>query len=190
MSIAGVEPGHGHELPTPLVQRVRLLTRAVVIFGVCLVAIGTLLVLVILQRGEQRDREQAESKRRSAEQTRQTACAILEALPVGPLLDSLRAQFECGRGIPLDQLPPAVREQLAGRNPAVTPPPLPRTAPEAVVPAPAPDPMRGATLDPPRSEPSRPGDPRPAPTPESSPAPLVDLNPITGPVCDALGVCP
>jgi hypothetical protein len=120
-------------------------------------------------------------------------CDLLDQLPEGGLLDRPRQKYGCGPGIPFEELAPEEQEQIMGRAPAAIRPPAP-VAPSPTTPAPAPDPMGGAVQVPP-AEAARPGAPEPAPTPTPTappttpPPPLVDLEPVTDPICDALGVC-
>lgn len=114
MSVAGVEPGHGHELPPALVQRVKLLTRAVVIFGVCLLMIGTFLVLIILERSDRASDERSDLKR----EIRNSWCTALDTFPEGGAsLDRLRARYKCGPGMPLASLTPEEQEEWARIRP-------------------------------------------------------------------------
>jgi hypothetical protein len=181
MSVAGVEPGHTHELPAALRSRYRMLMLAVVAL---LLAVGTLTYFVYQQqqyvqgRGEYRDAE----AQRLEESFRRGICDLLDQLPSGALLDRPRAKYDCGPGIPLDQLPPEIRQRFEG-----TPAPS-RPAESAMVP-----------LAPPLGSAAVPGVERPTPNSPSSPPnpgtappsvpPLVGLGPITGQVCDLAGVC-
>lgn len=190
MSRAGVGEGHSHEvdIPEPLLRRVRLLTRAVVIYGVCLAVLSGLFVFIIQARSAERDAE----AQRVAEQNRRSWCTALDALPADvPALDRLRGIYHCGPGLPLSELTPEEQDQLTGRNvPAVAPTPS-----TPLPPSPAPATTDGARTVP-RPVPALPGYPDappepPAAAPTTSPAPeppLVDLG-ITEPLCDGLGVC-
>jgi hypothetical protein len=182
MSTAGLEPGHEHDLPAALVQRVRLLTRALVVFGVCLLGIGTLLVLIILERGAQRDREQAELE----QSIRNSWCLALDTLPEGGLLDLLRVKYGCGPGTPISQLPRDIQDQLADRTPRIKrPDPEPADA-RPPVPVPSPNFAGGVMASEPGTNPeSVPPNPGTSPAP---PPPLVDLGPVTD-LCEATGVC-
>lgn len=180
MSVAGVDPGHEHELPAALVQRIRLLTRAVVIFGVCLLAIGTLLVLIILERGAERDREQDELKR----EIRDSWCTALDTLPEGGYsLDRLRGQYECGPGKPIADLPPEEQREIANRTVPPADGPVVTLPPEQLPPREGPGPR-----DFPMPNELEP-EPAPVPEPVPSPPPLVNLPPVIDPVCDLAGVC-
>jgi hypothetical protein len=121
----------------------------------------------------QRDAENA----RLHEQIRQSMCDLLDQLPEGGLLQRPREKYGCGPGIPLADLPPAVRDRYAPTpTPAPTLTPLPPAAsPSAPVPAPG-------TL-PPRTGPG-PGGPTPTP-PSPTPTPL---RPVTDLVCDLTAV--
>lgn len=123
MSIAGLGDGHEHDLPKALVQRVRRQTWAVVILGVCIVAIGVLLLLIIAQRGERRDEE----NERLQDQIRQSTCDLLDQLPEGGLLDRPRSKYGCGPGIPFDSLTPDEQRRISGGSapPTVEPGPSP-----------------------------------------------------------------
>lgn len=108
MSTAGLGQGHSHELPDPLIRRIRLLTQVLVIVGVCLVAAITMLLLLILERGQMRDAEQ--------ERIREAFCDVFDSLPEGGLLDRPRALFDCGPGIPLEDLPDDLRQRWEQRH--------------------------------------------------------------------------
>lgn len=142
----------------------------------------------ILGKGEQRDRENAEME----ERIREGICKLLDGFPSTPLLDLRRAEFGCGPGLPVDAFPPEVQQELNGRN-------QPRTAPpsesaQAATPPPVgtpavPNPPRAVEAPPPPREgpgaASEPEQPEPAPEPD----PLLDLEPATDPLCDALAIC-
>lgn len=114
MSVAGVEPGHGHELPPALLSRIRLLTRAVIIFGVCLLMIGTLLALLIYERSARAADERGSLKR----EIRNSWCTALDTFPEGGAsLDRLRARYHCGPGMPMASLTPEEQEEWARIRP-------------------------------------------------------------------------
>ena len=171
MSVAGVEPGHGHELPQALVQRVKLLTRAVVIFGVCLLMIGTLLVLIILERSDKAANERGDLKR----EIRNSWCTALDTFPEGGAsLDRLRDRYHCGPGMPLASLTPEEQEELA----RIRPPAFRLTQPQ-----------RPEDL-PPREGPGPQDFPGPTELPQPGPdATDPPLDP-PGQSCDAGTVCP
>lgn len=124
-SHAGLEPGHEHDLPSSLLKRIRLLTWAVVSFGVCLLAIGTFLILILIDRGNARDEQNA----RMRESFREGICATFDSFPEDlPSLKRPREIWNCGPGIPLDQLPPEEAEQLR-QNRAPGPEPVPIAPP-------------------------------------------------------------
>lgn len=108
MSTAGVGEGHSHEWPAPLLRRVRLLTRAVVIFGVCLAVFVYLFVSLIQSRSAER-RAQND---RIQQEIRDSWCTALDTFPEGGELDDLRVQYDCGPGIPLSDLPPDQADRL------------------------------------------------------------------------------
>lgn len=183
MSVAGVEPGHEHDLPPALLARVRVLTRSLVIFGVCLAAIGTCLVLILLDRSNARD----DQNERTNQRINDSICDLLDQLPEGGLLDRPRGKYHCGPGFPLSRLTPDERTQI--RRP-VSPPAASTPAPSA---APVPAPPLGSAATPgaapraPATLPPRtgPGPGGPTPTPPSPSPPF----PVTGLVCDLAGVC-
>lgn len=178
MSIAGVGEGHSHDLPRPLVKRVRLLTQALVIVGGCMAAIITLLLLLIFLKGEQRDEENA----RMREQLRQGQCDLLDTFPEGvPALERARGKYHCGPGIPIEDLTPDEQARLQGDAPATT------VQPPAVQP-PTPDLGSPAVPNPPRPPANTPGPASPQP-PAPEPEPTGPLDPITEPVCEATGIC-
>ena len=172
-------PAHVHRLPTVFRIAVVGLTAAVFLL---LIATGLLATYVYQQqqyiqgKGVQRDQENA----RLLEKIREAQCDLLDQLPEGGLLEAPRTKYHCGPGIPLSDLPPAVRERYAP-----TPTPAPTLTP--LPPAASASPSRPApgTL-PPRTGPG-PGGPTPTP-PSSTPTPS-PLRPATGLVCDLAGVC-
>ena len=171
-------PAHTHRLPP--VVRISVVGLVAATF-LLLIAVGLLSTYVYQQqqyiqgKGVQRDRENA----RLHEQIRQSMCDLLDQLPEGGLLQRPRDKYGCGPGIPLADLPPAVRQRYAP-----TPAPAPPTP--RVVPAPLGEPAT------PIPTPAVPSAPRQGPGPGGpTPAPPSLLNPgaVTGPVCNALGVC-
>ena len=187
LSVAGVGEGHTHELSRSTRLMAKLLIFAVIAL---MVTVGLLTFYVYQQqqyiegKGEQRDREKAEMNQRINDRF----CELLALAPAdSPQADYYREQLDCPQpGTPVDQLPPAIRQQYEASTPTVQPPAgVQRQTPELGSPA---------VVDPPRPTPNRPGPTTtpappttPAPTPE--PPPLVDLGPITDRVCEGLGVC-
>jgi len=169
---------HTHRLPPVVRLAVVGLTAAVFLL---LIATGLLATYVYQQqqyiqgKGAQRDRENA----RLEESQRRATCDLLDQLPQGALLDRPREKYGCGPGIPLADLPPAVRQRYAP-TPAPAPP-TPRVVPaplgEPATPIPTP-----AVPSAPREGPG-PGGPTPAPESPSL------LHPVTDPVCDLTGLC-
>lgn len=105
-------PSDSHEYRLPRSARLGLimLTAAVALL---LVAVGFLFVGLyqareyIEGRGEYRDREAARMESETVENDRRLACDLLDTLPEGlRTLDRARAKYECGPGIPADQLEP------------------------------------------------------------------------------------
>lgn len=187
MSTAGVGEGHTHELPEDLVERVQSLyqrvRRATVINIINLLLVGGMVVflaLFIQNRGVDRDRQNADTNQRIND----AICDLLDQLPEGGLLDRPRAKYQCGPGIPLDLLSPEEQAQIGSRTTPTVP------APTSAVPL-APVPPTGSAASPaaPDLVPNKPGTPPDEPTSEPSPDPLVDLGPITEPICARLGVC-
>jgi hypothetical protein len=89
--------------------------------GIAYVAIVLLLVTDVLLvigwmdfndyvhgKGQQRDQENARLNQRIND----AICDLLDQLPEGPLLDRPREKYGCGPGIPFDQLPPDIQQQL------------------------------------------------------------------------------
>jgi hypothetical protein len=168
-------PAHTHRLPP--VVRISVVGLVAAVF-LLLSPSGCSSTYVYQQqqyiqgKGVQRDAENA----RLQEQIRQSMCDLLDQLPEGGLLQRPREKYGCGPGIPLADLPPAVRDRYAPTpTPAPTLTPLPPAAsPSAPVPAPG-------TL-PPRTGPG-PGGPTPSPDPTPPP-----LRPVTDLVCDLTAV--
>lgn len=111
---------HAHELSTGL--RVVL-----IIIGVYMLLITAGLGLVafysyqdheyVMGRGEYRDLEAT----RQDDQFRQGICDVLDGLPESRVLEGTRNKYGCGPGIPVDQLPPEVANELAFRAPPEPP---------------------------------------------------------------------
>ena len=175
-------PAHVHRLPP--VVRIAVVGLVAAVF-LLLVAVGFLTIYVyqanqyVQGRGEFRDRETA----RLQEQQRRATCDLLDQLPEGGLLDRPRTKYHCGPGIPLEQLSPQEQAQLQGRTQPPAAPPL-RATPGVPPPQSAP---LGSAARPAPSSPVPP--PEPAPEPSPSPSPLVDLGPVTDPICKTLSVC-
>jgi len=174
-----------------------------------LFAVNVGLVWFILARGEARDA----AEQRMREQIRSGYCELLDAFPADVLLDSVRERFDCGPGIAIEDLPPEVQENLNNRNtaPLLEPAPLPDGAevvPEGAFPGgaemqpdePEPEPYfpTPGEPEPPATVPYPPGFPppdpvqpatSPDPSPPAEPPPVIDLGPITDPVCQLTSVC-
>lgn len=97
------EDGHDHRIPLSLqlmvaISVLGLLASAVIMVGYIhdTNARITTLEQYVQGRGEYRDREQA----RLEEQMRADWCRVLDMLPEGQFLDVLRAEKDCGPGIP------------------------------------------------------------------------------------------
>lgn len=178
----------------------RLMRSLLVLLALCVLGLIAGIVIVSIQnaqtnarlaileeylqgKGEQRDRETAALNRRIDDAVRQGKCDLLDQLPAGPLLDSVRGKYGCGPGIPLDQLPPEVQRELAGRSQPVAPP----------VDEPGQPLLRMEDMLPSEPPPDRPPPPLAeqelVPPEPPDPAPLVDLRPVTEQVCEALRVC-
>ena len=69
-------------------------------------------------KGEQRDREAAALEKLMRELDRQSACDLLDQFPEGGWLDRPREKYNCGPGIPIEELTPEEQEQLEGRGQA------------------------------------------------------------------------
>jgi hypothetical protein len=103
-------PTHTHRLPPPVRLAIVGLATAVALVIIALSLVGLAVYQAdqyVKGRGEYRDRENA----RLEEQIRRAQCDLLDQLPEGGLLELPREKYGCGPGIPLDQLPPAVRQQ-------------------------------------------------------------------------------
>lgn len=177
-------PAHVHRLP-PVIRIAGVgLTIAVALVIVALVLVGLAVYQAdqyVKGRGEYRDQENA----RTNERINRAMCDLLDQLPEGGLLERPRTKYHCGPGIPLEQLTPQEQAQVRGRG---APPPEP--APMRVPPRTGPGP--GGPEDPaPRPSPAAASPAAPVPaSPTSAPAPSPSLlDPITSPVCNALGIC-
>lgn len=183
-----VTPAHSHRQPR-LPWAITYACLALIVVAVSLLTFYMVRFNEYVEgRGQYRDAEAARQQEEYAELNRQTACALLDGLPQGPLLDPLRERFGCGPGIPIGDLPAEAQANLrdyADRLPLTTDNDPARedrlASPNPRIPS--------ATLTPaaPPRTPASPADPTPSPSPSAPP--LVDLNPITDPVCTALGIC-
>lgn len=164
------EPARASSPPRlPKVVRLSIIGLAAAVF-LALVGVGLLATYVYQQqqyiqgKGEQRDRENAELQ----EQIRQSICDLLDQLPEGGLLERPRIKYDCGPGIPLEQLTPQEQAQVRAR-PTVPPPPPPMGSPAV------PNPPRPST---------GPVPPRTGPGPMSAPTPTPPPPGLLGPVPD------
>jgi hypothetical protein len=196
---------HTHEQPRSVL--VTVLTAVVVLLAAAVGWLG--FNTYMLQRGQAETTAYIEGRgtARDAENQRlndridAAVCSLLDSLPAGPLLDPQRAQYGCGPGIPVGDLDPTVAQNLAdilGQIEAAQPAQSPSADSEPAQPTSAPDEMPPGAPE--GVQPSPMGQP-PTPTaaPTSAPAsstpaapttpPLVDLTPLTDPVCTLLGVC-
>lgn len=185
-NIAGVEPGHSHELPRGFRIIVKAQTLAIVAL---LVAVGVLSYFVWTQqeyiegKGEQRDRENVELERRIDD----AICDLLSLAPADSAqADYYREQLGCTHpGIPTDQLPPEIRQRFEP-TPAPNPPAAATQEPPAMGSGAVPNPQRPTPDYTPVPPGTTPTTERP---PEPEPDPVVDVSPLTDVVCDLIGVC-
>jgi hypothetical protein len=147
MSVAGVKPGHTHELPGGLLTILKALVLVVVVLTVM---VGLLTYYVFQQqayiegRGHVRDAE----NERTNQRINDAICDLLDQLPEGGLLDRPRERYGCGPGIPLSELPEDVRRRYTGED--GTPAPTPTAVP---TPTQVPPPLAPAVPNPPRPTP-------------------------------------
>jgi hypothetical protein len=164
--------------------------------GIAYVAIVLLLVTDVLLvigwmdfndyvhgKGQQRDQENARLNQRIND----AICDLLDQLPEGPLLDRPREKYGCGPGIPFDQLPPDIQQQLTpAPAPAATTAPAPTATPDE----PSPDAPTSA------ARPPAPDTPEPLPGGADGPMTPSEPPPLSPPsqarelVCGLLPVCP
>lgn len=150
MSVAGVKPGHTHQLPGALLTILKALVLVVVVLAVMV----SLLTYYVFQqqayiegRGHVRDAE----NERTNQRINDALCDLLDQLPEGGLLDRPRDRYGCGPGIPLSELPEDVRQRYTGQPPAA-----PTTTPTPTPAATPPPPLSPAVTNPPRSTPNFP----------------------------------
>jgi len=172
---------HDHQLP----QGIFRVLIALCVFLLVLAVVDAFLVLYILGRGQVRE-AQIEQTRRDV---REQLCDVLDGLPAGGVLDLTRERLGCGPGIPFDQLPPEIQQQL-------TPPPA-RSPSQPTAPATTPD----APAVPPPAAPAQPVQPPAPESPEpppggadgpmqpSEPPPLSPPSQIRELVCGLLPIC-
>lgn len=186
MSVAGVGDGHSHDLPGPLVTRVRLLTWALVVVGASLAIVVALMLLLILDRSADREQEQ----QRLAEAFRIGICDVLDELPEGGVLDGPRGKYGCGPGRPLEEFPDDVRQRYA--PPAAAPGDAGAGPGGGAAPGGAPPAPPASTARP--TPPPAPAPPAPAPAPDPTPPPPTSpsdpVGEVTGTVCDLVVVIP
>lgn len=101
--------GHDHKPPTWIVRAVIALGVAIALAAVGLV-FGAIYIYqqqqYIAGRGHLRDVENA----RLREEIRRSTCDLLDTLPASAVLEAPRKKYGCGPGIPVSQLPPAIRQ--------------------------------------------------------------------------------
>jgi hypothetical protein len=193
---------HDHELP-PWVRRTLLAVGAfMLLFGV---GLGCLTYYVyqdheyVMGRGQFRDAEAVRVQQQTTEQIRTAMCDLLDGLPAGPLLDPTRTQYDCGPGVPFEQLPPEAQSQVQQFSNGVRLEPTPMIRPvpgetattptqPAVPPQEPSGPTAPATGTPASPEPT-PGLPPVAPAAPTTAPPLVDVSGLTDQVCRLTGVC-
>jgi hypothetical protein len=188
---------HSHDMPPWLRRAMLAIGGLMLLFSV---GLGCLTYYVYLDheyvqgRGQFRDAEAIRVQARTTEQIRQAMCDLLGGLPAGPLLDPKRTEYDCGPGVPYDELPPEQQDQLqqfSNEAPESTQAPMVRPLPSAPA-EPSqepPAPPTPATSTPVPSVAPTAGLPPVAPAAPTTAPPLVDLNPVTDAVCNALGVC-
>lgn len=137
-----------------------------------------LLLFYILGRGAQRDAQTEEIQREISD----SWCLALDTLPEGGVLDLLRDKYGCGPGVPFDQLPPEVRQRYS-------PPSTPSVPTQTTAVPLAPAPPLGTPASPDAIDPVPNTPTATSASASPSPDPLVDLGPITEPICARLGVC-
>jgi len=174
---------HDHQLP----QGIFRVLIALCVFLLVLAVVDAFLVLYIVGRGQVRE-AQIEQTRRDV---REQLCDVLDGLPQGGVLDLTRSKLDCGPGIPFDQLPPEIQQQL-------TPSPArqPTTQPSEPVTGGSAAPERSPTPSPPDEQPPAADSPTPlpggadGPMSPSEPPPLSPPSQVRQLVCDLLPVCP
>jgi hypothetical protein len=95
--------GHTHRLPGWLVGGVAV-SLAGLLIGIVLISVQTIgtndrltnLEQYVAGRGQLRDAENA----RQDQRINDAVCAVLDQLPTGGRLDTVRVQYRCGPGIP------------------------------------------------------------------------------------------
>ena len=202
-------PGHTHRLPRALLLTLVIICAGLVV-SILLVSVQavradrqardtdqrlTALEGFIADRGEERDQQYSTLD----ERIDRAFCQVFDELPAGEPLDTARKEHGCGPGVPVADLSPEARTNLqryADGLPLTTDN-SPTDPGRDYYATPDPSIPTGPTVD--RKQPREPAESPPAapspsaapvaPTATPSPSPLVDLGPVTQPVCDALGVC-
>jgi len=205
---------HTHEQPRSML--VLVLTAATVVLSLTVVFLLYMsytlqqsqgeFSLYLEGRGAQRDAENQQLQ----EDIRNAVCNVMDSLPAGGLFDPTRELYDCGPGIPVDQIDPEAAQNIAEiieqgqAAPAVAEPPS-----EPTVAAPTSSgiaPPAGAVITPPAGPsaapsqqsqpaptqaPAAPAPVTPAPTAAAptTPAPIADLSGVTDAVCGLLRVC-
>lgn len=147
------------------------------------VAVGLLTVYVVRfndyvqGRGQARDAE----NQRLQEQIHEGMCDLLDQLPASAVLDGPRRKYGCGPGIPVNDLPPSIRQRW-------TPPVVAPTtaAPTSAAPTTA-APTRDASAPARTTAPVATVPPRPPGAPPSTPsAPPTTVDPL---LCGLVKIC-
>ena len=184
-------PFHDHRPPRWIVRALAGVTITLLLVIAAVAVAGVFIwqqQLYVQGRGEYRDQESA----RLEEMIRVRMCSLLDALPVDPLLNEARRINNCGPGIPIEELPSELQQRIESGYVA----PLPQEEDPPQVPdRPAGAPARAEEprqvlpeAEEPRQAVPEAEEPRQA-VPEAEEPIIVDLDPVTEPVCDLLGVC-
>lgn len=158
--------GHTHKQPrAPLV---------IAYVAIALLAVEAAYIFIyILGRGQARDEE----LQRIDERVTRSICDLLDQLPEGGLLDRPRLKYGCGPGIPIEDFPPEVQQQLREQEGAAA------ATPETSAPAqPTPQADPGPPSTDGASGPQATAEPPPA-APTTAPDPLLSV------VCDLTTIC-
>ena len=129
---------HDHEMPRP-----RWVAWGLAALALAVILLATAFALQLKRQvsfTEYRNQQQ----RQIEQDMRQGFCDLLDQLPQSAVLDAPRHKYGCGPGIPVDQLPPSVRQRWQGGTTAPASPQAFVPSPPAVASSAAPQPTAPA----------------------------------------------
>jgi hypothetical protein len=148
------------------------------------------IIWLLVQRQQTLSHYRNQETARTRQEMRDGFCDLLDQFPQSALLDAPRQKYHCGPGIPVSQLPPAIRQQWPQGGQVATPSPTTAPTESPAAPSQAPSPSTPAPAAPSSAVAASPGRPS-ATVPPRPPGAPPSVAPAPDPLlCQLLPVCP